>query len=494
MGFFKKIKPRDFFGAIILLGTVTNQILDLLKSPVVKFISLTLAHAWLVFAIFTYLTSIIKDDGKETGFAGKEKYSEKSRSTAKRIRAIPLLSLLCIPFYFYHFLFPILFPKPCTPDKEIRIGVVIAPFSNIKPGEQDDFSETVASLFNNEVSSCDSTKAFTYSYPFSTNCIGYLDTAKKIFDCNCLSQGLIVFGKRRSQENYIDFSVFVQLPDPPCQNKVSSKDVMYIQNPPLVSFSADTQSRFVVNFLLGVVRYYSGNDSGAKQSFFLAEKSCNDCKALIAYCNLFVGNIYARSDSSSVAIEYYQRAAKNGLENKGYLQHNIGVTYLKIQDTAAAFNAFAIAEKSDNQFKTPTMVNMWKENASSQKQIEAFDYDSKIINMFYLKDTTVMEFYPKITALKIDGITKYGVVNKSSFSSDSSSIILPFKFDSIWYKPIDGRIYIMLKKNSKYSVANSKGDIVVAEESTEASAVAILRNIPYISRYKTGMKSNILFR
>lgn len=333
-----------FVSGLVSLGlgifTFITQLLD-------KRYAILLFLIGLFFVLQRFFTTIITEKKEVLNFT-TEKYS----STAIRWAKFGKLASHIIWIYpiFLIYLFFSSFNTRCNSDS--KVGILVTSFSTIS---DDDFSYKLFHILEDKFQSTDSisiVKADKFINPSGNK---YIDTFKRLSNENCISKGLLVFGKRSEQSKLFDCNIYVHnLPNISTDTiRAKRSDILFLQNPDVLNFSIDEQAAKISEFIQGLL-YLNGENQELARGCFQRASNISGVKnnRFISHCMFFIGNSFAKQHNYSEAIKFY----KNGLNLdsiNAYMHFNLGTVLLLSKDSASAFTEYTFANRINPYFVNP---------------------------------------------------------------------------------------------------------------------------------------------
>jgi hypothetical protein len=382
------------------------------------------------------------------------KYLPSYRKAAKYLRlfsfALPLGGI------FNFFLYATTSGCP-SPSKSI--GVIISKFSFDETF--DGFSYKMTNLLRNELFEVDTITVVQEKNFLDISGAAYVDTANLLFEANCFTHGLLVFGCRNKE--LFDCSIYINnMPDIQTSEIRSTKknsEILYIQNPSLINFSIDNQAQQIAEFIIALLEYNSHCYAQTSNRLNKIIQSNTSAGKFASYCYLFMGNSYALTSNHETAIQCYERGLAQDSTNS-YLNYNAGVSKLSLGDTLGALTTFKIAAISNSNMKIPYCLENWEnthkhalnattalvEPSESTPQNMKFNTTDDSLSFFeFLSPGKYPLWYPVI---KRNSNKKYGVTN----SSRPYDTIFEFQYDTIRFIQAGRRLYCLMKINNKYGI------------------------------------------
>ncbi|MBK6566909.1 MAG: tetratricopeptide repeat protein [Saprospiraceae bacterium] len=368
----------------------------------------------------------------------------------KKVFYLNGISYLIIILLFSILLYPLIVKKKsCILDNK-NVGILI---SNFSKSDEDEFSYKIFNLLEDKLQNKDTINTLRVDKFINLGFNNYRDTILNIFSKNCHSKGLFVYGRRSVESQYLDCNIYINKLFL-SHNKLAKIDrnVIFLQNPSLMTFSIDQQAELIVDFILALLFYNSNDIDQAihKFKYIINDTPIEVNSKLKSYCQLFLGNIYFSKNNLNLATSEYKMGLKYDSINP-YIHFNLGITYFKNLDTIAAFEEFNTANQIDNKIINPLA---WLSiiNASNT-------YSHKIIgeNKININTQKVNYSHEKIKQIEINSpnpksidTIPFAIIsnleNKFGVIDNKQDTILPCIYDSIIEYKYKGNTFFIVEK------------------------------------------------
>ena len=340
--YFKAIKK--YKGPVeVISGVVT--ILAGLSTLLIKVFESKYTVAIVCVGLFILINRFWKTKARKTPFDNQAERQQNIKNVLL-IRVFSY-SLLIFPLYVAINLF-VIEKHSCKLSN--NLGVIITNFENLG---DDDFSYKLYTFLQDRLQEIDTISVVRTGHFIDVGKAHYIDSIKYVYEYSCLNKGILVFGKRNMQ--LFDCSIYLNsLANLSRTTDVArSNDIIFLQNPDILNFSIDNQSKIVGEFILGLIYYnqseYSNSEVTFKRSLSLVSSERNKFKS---YCYLFIGNSHHMKSDFSKAIEEYNKGIELDSMN-AYLHFNVAASLLRKGDSIDASKEFVKAEMLNKRLLNP---------------------------------------------------------------------------------------------------------------------------------------------
>lgn len=417
-----------------------------------------------LFFLLKRVCTIVITARKESFGIPTESYSKSARKAAKLIRVLCFFLWI---YPIYQVITSFIYQRnECGNEK--KLGLIIASFSRTK---DDDFSYKLFNKIESELQATDtisiirSDEFITAGQPF------YMDSIKALFPQNCITHGLLLFGKRSEESKLFDCNIFINNLQHLCvrPDHITNKNMIYLENPDLINFSIEAQASVVSEFVLGLLSYNNEDFSKSREQFnhSLGLNVNNDNKKFISNCYFFIGNNLFQEKHFSDAASAYRKGILADSSNS-YLHFNLANSLLAMSDTIGARNEYNAAQQSNgalknpipspsildssDSYKTPQIASMSDKTLKAKKNQNIPTGSSNNTPSKNLQNVDTTKHMSDFHLIKANG--KYGLANSHG------QVIIKCEYDSIYKKEFiyKGKSYIIAMKESKFGAIDCNGN------------------------------------
>lgn len=413
-----------------------------------------------LFFLTRFLCNKVINSKKKSFDIEVSRYSSNQIKTARIIK-IASYFLLALPLLLIIQFFT---PKRSACEyNSSKLGIIV---TNFTASQNDDFSYKLYDLLQTEIQEVDSIEALRSSKFINTSDSRYIDSIKDNFKDNCLSHGLLVFGKRSEDTKMFDCNLYVGSLTSYHQNtgQFNNKNVIYLQNPDLINFSIENQAKAIADFILGLLYYNSNNYAASIDKFeaVLSKSNNSNDKKIRSYCYLFIGNNQFMKGDASEAVKSYKSGISYDSTNP-YLHYNLSLGYLKSADSIHACIEYNVANKISTHFYNRYMQNIYLIGRKDKPAVTSKNIPMPTKNPAVQK--TPISVVAQGHKLNVNNIeTNFSVVidnGKFGIISRTKDTIAPCIYDYI--EPdvfvCYGKRFFIVKHGEKYGALNEAGKI-----------------------------------
>jgi tetratricopeptide (TPR) repeat protein len=279
--------------------------------------------------IRNYLNYIITAKRESTFNGEVDKFSKKEIQYAKIGVVCNYLACSVLLLFVLYF---VLYPQKNCKENDSVVGIIITSFSK---GSNDNFSYNLTDYLLDQVSNDSTISIVAEDSFFKVQNQNYTYEINTHFSSNCLIKGLFVYGKRDIADKLFDCNIFINnLQDIRIPKKIYHSDnIIYLENPDILNFSLDMQSKTIGEFILALLKFNSKNYDESIERFKTVIKLNNDTNSirLASYCYFFIGNNLLAKNNPNSAIVNYKTAISIDSSNQ-FFHYNLGIAFLSEGD------------------------------------------------------------------------------------------------------------------------------------------------------------------
>jgi hypothetical protein len=316
--------------------------------------------------------------------------SEKSENNTRRLKLYRILGILkyliIIPILFYGYK-GFIYKKPiCEYTNQLPV-ILITNFTNEK---NDDLSYAVLRELNDQILELDSIEILHKDTFITINKKMDSQEMENLLINNCFNNGLIVFGKRSIESNFLDCTIYLSEKLKNSGKTKEIKNFIRLKNPYEINFSIENQSKSIADFIIGLIFYYSDNFDKCLGKFSEIEKKLpnKEESKLKELCSVFISN----SIYYSKGIEEGKSAIVNYLSNDSSsadLNYNYAKLLVSSGDTLLGGKYYRVANKLDYKLEIPNYIINYKsdikkesnKSTSTENEISINDSKNKLVEL-----------------------------------------------------------------------------------------------------------------
>lgn len=358
---------------------------------------------------------------------------EKNENNSRKLKFYKIFGILkyliIIPILFFGYK-GFIYKKPICEFTNTLPVILITNFTN---ESNDDLSYAVLRELNDQILELDSIEILHKDTFIAINKKMNPQDMEDFLSNNCFNNGLIVFGKRSVESNFLDCTIYLSEKLKNSGKTKEIKNFIRLKNPYEISFSIENQSKSIADFIIGLLFYYTNNFNKCLGKFSEIEKNIpiKEGSKLKELCSVFISN----SIYYSQGIDEGKSTIMNYLSNDSSsadLNYNYAMMLVSSGDTLLGSKYYRIANKLDYKLEIPDYINNWKSKTNKESNISTSIEDEISVNESNNKS---IELNSK-KQFKKDSIKKTEI--KTEIANNSVTAALPRKDISLYPLKIVG--------------------------------------------------------
>jgi hypothetical protein len=293
--------------------------------------------------------------------------TEKNENNIKKLKFYKFIGILkyliIIPILLYGYK-GFIYKKPICEFTNPLPVILITNFTN---ESNDDLSYAVLRELNDQILELDSIEILHKDTFIAINKKMNSYDMEDLLSNNCFNNGLIVFGKRSVESNFLDCTIYLS---EKLKNSGKTKEInnfIRLKNPYEISFSIENQSKSIADFIIGLIFYYTDNFNKCLSKFNEIEKNIpiKEGSKLKELCSVFISNsiYYSQGiDKGKSAIIKYLSDDSSSAD----LNYNYAMMLVSSGDTLIGSKYYRVANKLDYKLEIPDYINDWESKKNKE--------------------------------------------------------------------------------------------------------------------------------